>query len=156
MTELSLLEKARTANAAIKAQRSENEALRSENATLQTEKTELELAIAALVPPPVDGEEWNKYKNYTTGNRVVQNGVNYVGLKASRGKAPEESPEHWEVEKAPSYPHWNDLSGFIEKGTRCIYPDGDGVDVVWECQLAHNKFSTFKPKDGSEQWERVT
>ena len=122
---------------------------------LRAEKTELELVIASLVPLPVDGEEWNKYKNYTTGNRVVQEGVKYVGLRASRGKSPKESSEHWEVEKAPSYPRWDELSGLIEKGTYCIYPDGDGIDTVWICKLAHNKFSTFKPKDGSEQWERA-
>ena len=146
--------------------RSENAELREEVAALAVEKAALSDEIrtfeqvlndtrAGLTAAPKSGDEWDGTLAYMTGDDVMRKGDAYVSLRLSRNKPPEENILYWAVVVAPSYPHWDTLSGFIEKGTRCTYPDGDGKETVWECQLAHNKFSTFKPKDGSEQWERV-
>ena len=146
--------------------RSENAELREEVATLtedyktlDAENRALNSALVAqredLRTIPTDGEEWRDGVLYTADMTVTRKGVKYTALRWNQDKPPDKYPEYWAVVVAPSYPHWDTLSGLIEKGTRCMYPDGDGKETVWECQLAHNKFSTFKPKDGSEQWERV-
>ena len=137
----------------------ENSVLRTENETLIEENAALSETLIAeranLRSVPVDGEPYRYDALYTEGMTVTVDGTEYEATHWSQDKPPGESPEHWKVKETPSYPHWDTLSGLIEKGTLCIYPDGDGKETVWECQLSHNKFSTFKPKDGSEQWERV-
>ena len=137
----------------------ENSALIEENVALIDENSALHAGLLAqredLRQIPADGEVWRADVLYTAELSVVCGAVEYTALRWSLGKEPELYPEHWAVAAAPSYPHWDTLSGTITLGTRCLYPDGDGVSTVWECILTHVKFSTFKPSDSSEQWARA-
>ena len=138
--------------------------LAAQNLGVDIPAEELEAAEETLVTKargeytsaPEQGAPWSPTQSYIVGDEAAEAGNDWEAIHYSRNKRPSESPEHWALKTAAVYPNWNDLTGFIEKGVRCVYPDGDGIDTVWECQLAHNKFSTFKPKDGSDQWARVT
>ena len=109
----------------------------------------------SLTAIPQPGGEWRSGVNYTIDDTVDVDGVVWICTKPNCGQEPTDGSIYWKIKEESKYPRWDELGGFIEKGTRCVYPDGEGIDTVWECELAHNKFSTFKPKDGSEQWTRV-
>lgn len=112
----------------------------------------LTAARVGLVPVPTPGEAWSADLRYITGDTATVDGVSYTALKYSKGKNPPDSPNHWEVTQAPSYPAWDS----IEDGT--VIMEGEIVTyngATWQCISQHIKSTVYKPKAGSSKWVQI-
>ena len=149
MRELSRLDKARAANAAIKAIRAENVELTQ---TVRTFEQELIDTRSNAREIPKDGDAWYKDRLYTQGMTATFGGLTWVALKWSLGKQPDISPEHWEVEKKAELPTWDSLPEGqpVLEGVRVMH-----CGAEWVCIMQHIKSTVYKPKDGSTRWEAV-
>lgn len=103
-------------------------------------------------PGPTPGEAWSADLRYITGDTATVDGVSYTALKYSKGKNPPDSPNHWEVTQAPSYPAWDS----IEDGT--VIMEGEIVTyngATWQCTSQHIKSNVYKPKSSSSKWVQI-
>ena len=114
-----------------------------------------EVLIAAregLVSIPTPGDAWSAELRYIAGDTATVDGVSYTALRYSKGKNPPDSPNHWEVTQAPSYPAWDS----IEDGT--VIMEGEIVTyngATWQCTSQHIKSTVYKPKAGSSKWVQI-
>ena len=100
---------------------------------------------------PVPGEAWDAEKRYIAGDTVTVNGVLYTALKYSKGKDPQSSPKHWQLNTGTStYQTWDSISDgtLVEVGTIVTHQG-----QTWICTSQHIKSTVYKPKDGSSKWE---
>ena len=113
-----------------------------------------EALIAArenLTSLPVPGEAWDAEKRYIAGDTVTVNGVLYTALKYSKGKAPQSSPKHWQLNTGTStYQTWDSISDgtLVEVGTIVTHQG-----QTWICTSQHFKSTVYTPKSGSSKWE---
>ena len=130
----------------------EHKRLRSENVALVAENVNLADELARLVPLPVPGEDWDYRKNYTVGDTVTVDGVEYECIHTNRNNGPEQTLGiEWKIkEAAPVVLVWAD----IESNTAIAV--GDLVEhnkLTWRCIKAHAKSQVRVPLDGSQWWE---
>ena len=144
------VERAKQANAVIKATMAENVTLKAENADFERL---LKDTREGLTPAPVEGAAWDKALAYITGTTVTHKGKTYRALRFSRGMQPDISPEHWAEKKVEAaITAWDDdPSGFAyavgDKRTR--------IGMTFVCIKAHTKSTVRMPLDGSQWWEVV-
>lgn len=128
-------------------------AIAAEGAALASDLNDvLTAARAGLVSVPTPGEAWSADLRYITGDTATVDGVSYTALKYSKGKNPPDSPNHWEVTQAPSYPAWDS----IEDGT--VIMEGEIVTyngATWQCTSQHIKSNVYKPKSSSSKWVQI-
>lgn len=125
-------------------------------ALVQEMKSDLnDVLVAAregLVPVPSQGAAWDSNLRYIAGDTATVDGISYTALRYSKGKNPPDSPNHWGVTQAPSYPAWDS----IEDGT--VIMEGEIVTyngATWQCTSQHIKSNVYKPKAGSSKWQQI-
>lgn len=133
--------------------RSHIASIAAEGAALASDLNDvLTAARAGLVSVPTPGEAWSADLRYITGDTATVDGVSYTALKYSKGKNPPDSPNHWEITQASSYPAWDS----IEDGT--VIMEGEIVTyngATWQCISQHIKSTVYKPKASSSKWKQI-
>ena len=118
-----------------------------------TERVEAYEVRLAAGEKPVPGAAWSSLITYLRDEVVERNGKQYVALRYSKNKPPEENTDLWELlpDEIP-IPAWTDITdgAVIEEGTVLTH---DGK--VWVCISQHIKSTVYKPKAGSSKWEEA-
>ena len=124
--------------------RADLEAVRADAAQI------LQDARAGLISPPAQGDPWSVTARYITGDTCTVDGATYVAQRYSRGKAPADSPDCWQVAPVtPTYQAWADITGgtVIKVDTIVTHEGG-----TWKCVSQHFKSTVYRPKAGSSKW----